>query len=289
MIRSMTGYGRSDFTINHETYSMEVRSLNNRFLDVHVRMPEGLSTLEHLVREEIKKRFSRGSFSVHVKASSAGAEELKLNLDVARRYVEAADMLRSALGIKGELDISTILSLKDLFGRTEAKIDEKRAKGAFEAGLSTALEGVLRWREEEGRVIKEDLLKRLDSLSGLVSTIERRAPEVIEDFRKRMTEEIRALLEDKVDEWRILHEAAIFAQRSAIAEEVVRLRSHMDQLRGYLELDEPVGKRCDFLCQEILREANTIGSKANDLLIIQTVVEIKGELEKIREQVQNIE
>ncbi len=289
MIRSMTGYGRADFSLNGETYTVEVRSLNNRFLDIHVRMPEKFSPLEHLVRAEIKRSFLRGSFSVYVKAASSGAEELRLNLDVARRYAQAADELKSALGIKGELDVSSMLALRDVFAKGAEEVDEEAAETALGAGLKGALEQVLTWREKEGLSIKEDLVQRLDSLSRFVAAIEDRAPQVIEEFRERITGEIKELLEDKVDEWRILHEAAIFAQRCAITEEVVRLKSHIEQFRGYLEHDEPVGKRCDFLCQEILREANTIGSKANDLIIIQTVVEIKGELEKIREQVQNIE
>ncbi len=289
MLRSMTGYGRSDFTIGDDIYSIEARSLNSRFLDLQIRMPERFTFLEPRVRQEIKRRFSRGYISLSIKEAPGSVPSIAVNISLARRYMEVARLLRDELGVAGEIDIPTMLKLKDILTRSEGDVDMERDWEGLSSGLSRVLDQIGEWRAKEGEAIRKDILKRLEGLEGFVSRIEERAPRVVDEYRERLKEEVERLLSDRVDETRLLQEVTIFAQRIAITEEIVRFKSHIRQFRDYLTHDEPVGKRCDFLCQEILREVNTMASKANDLEIVQATVEIKGELERIREQVQNVE
>lgn len=289
MARSMTGYGRADFSIGLESFSIEIKALNHRFIDISVRMPERFFAIENMLRAELKKRFSRGSVSVFINSVSHEQPPLRLNLPLARVYLDAAEILKKELGVKGEADVAAILKLKDIFS-FERKVPVTDADWPHLAGaLDKAFEQAQEWRVKEGAALKEDLLTRLSSVEGLLLHVEALGPKALEAYRARLTEEMERIIGARVDEARILHEAAIFAERSDINEETVRLKSHLDLFRKYLKFDEPVGKRLDFLCQEIGREINTIGSKSNDVKITQTVVEMKGEVEKIREQVQNVE
>jgi uncharacterized protein (TIGR00255 family) len=285
----MTGFGRAGFAIGEENYTVEVRSLNHRYLDLKVRLSERFAPLEPKVRDAIKKGSSRGSFSLYVNAVSGPAGALELNLPLARKYVEAEMELKKELGLAGEVDVPLILRLKDILS-TSAK--EEDLEGDWEClgrGVREALGELLEMRGAEGEALKKDVLSRLVVVDGFIKDIEGRIPAVVESYRERVRAEMEKLLGDNVDEARLLTEAALFADRTDVAEEVVRFTSHIARMREYLELDEPVGRRLDFLCQELLREANTIASKSNDLGITHTVVEVKGELEKVREQVQNIE
>lgn len=289
MARSMTGYGRSDISIGADLYSIEAKSLNHRFIDINLRMPERFYPLEGRIRDEVKKRFSRGSFSIFVSAVSVETPSLKLNLPLAKAYMQAAEDIKKEFPLKGDLDIPALFKLKDIFAVerkgpvTEADWEPVRG------GLEAAFNQVEDWRVREGAALKADLLSRLDTLEGLVFNVEARSPKLIDAYRQRLKDEIEGYLKDKIDESRILTEVAVFADRVAVSEEITRLKSHLDMFRKFLKFDEPVGKRLDFLCQEIGRETNTIGSKSNDLHITQIVIEMKGEVEKIREQVQNVE
>ncbi|MBI1912988.1 MAG: YicC family protein [Deltaproteobacteria bacterium] len=289
MAKSMTGYGRSDFSIGAEVFSIEVKSLNHRFIDVHYRGPERFFAFENRIREEVKKTFARGSFSLHITATSAEVPPLKLNLDMARLYIEAAEGLKKELGVKGEADIATLLRLKDIF-----TFEKKGALGeadweALKAALYAAFDQLADWRLKEGANLREDLLKKLGTLDGILFDVEAHAPKTLEAYRQKLKEEMERLIGGKIDDSRILLEAAIFAERTDINEETARLKSHLDMFRKFLKFDEPIGKKLDFLCQEIGREINTIGSKANDTKITGYVIDMKGEIEKIREQVQNVE
>ncbi len=289
MAKSMTGYGRGDIQIGGDAFSIEAKSLNHRFIDISLRMPERFYQFEGKIRDEIKKRFSRGAFSIFINAVSAEAPALKLNLPLAKAYMEAAEDVKEEFGLKGSLDIETLFRLKDIF--TVEKKDSIAEKDweSVKKGLDEAFEKLKAWRVAEGKALKADLFAMIETLEGLLFNIEARAPKVIEAYRQRLKDEMEKFLKDRVDESRILLEAAVFADRTAVSEEIARLKSHLDMFREYLRVDEPVGKRLDFLCQEVGREINTIGSKPSDVHITQMVVEMKGEAEKIREQVQNIE
>lgn len=290
MAKSMTGYGRAEFELaDGEAYSVEARCLNHRFLDISLRTPERFSPFDLKIREEIKKRFARGSFSVFINLVSKGAAELKLNPAVVELYSQAAQRLKEEFGISGEADVPTMLKMKDIFAveRKGPLVDADW--DAVASALGGALAQVEDWRKREGAALKEDLLSKLSSVEGLLFGIEARLPKAVEAYRDRLAADIERLAGAKADPARILLEAAVFAERADVNEEVVRLKSHLELFRKFLGFEEPVGKRLDFLCQEIGREVNTIGSKPSDVRITQTVVEMKGEVEKIREQVQNIE
>ncbi|MBI5492912.1 MAG: YicC family protein [Deltaproteobacteria bacterium] len=289
MAKSMTGWGRDEFQIGGDHYSMEARSLNHRFLDVSLRMQDRFSPFESRIREEIKKRFSRGSFSINISLISAETPELRLNLPIARIYIDAAAELKDRLGVKGEMDVSALLKLKDIFSFERKGAVSDADWEPIGRALFTTLDQIGEWRVKEGAALKQDLASRLEAVGGLLFRIEARAPRVIEAYRQRLREEMEKVIKDRVDESRILLEAAVFADRTDISEEITRLKSHLDMFRKFLKFNEPIGKRLDFLCQEIGREVNTIGSKPSDVEITQTVVEMKGEVEKIREQVQNVE
>lgn len=289
MARSMTGWGKGDFNIGGDLYTIEVKTLNHRFIDISMRAPERFSPFETRVRDEIKKRFARGSFSVHIIPVSAEAPPLRLNIQMAKLYLDAAAELKEALGVKGELDLAAIMRQKDIFTfeRKGSVTDEDWEP--LRAGLESALGQVEAWRTREGEALRADLLSRADTLEGLLFTIEARIPKMLEAYRDRLKAEMEKVLAERIEEPRILLEAAIFAEKTDTAEEATRLKSHIEMFRKLAASDGPIGKKLDFLCQELGREINTIGSKANDVKITQTVIDMKSEVEKIREQVQNVE
>lgn len=285
----MTGWGKGDFTIGGDLYTIEVKALNHRFIDISMRAPERFSPFETRIRDEIKKRFARGSFSVHIIPVSAEAPPLRLNLQMAKLYMDAAAELKSALGVKGELDLSAIMRQKDIFTFERKGSVTDEGWEPLRAGLESALGQVEAWRAREGEALKTDLLSRADSLEGLLFTIEARIPKMLEAYRERLKTEMEKVLAERIEESRILLEAAIFAEKTDTAEEATRLKSHIEMFRKLAASEGPIGKKLDFLCQELGREINTIGSKANDVKITQTVIDMKSEVEKIREQVQNVE
>jgi uncharacterized protein (TIGR00255 family) len=285
----MTGYGRSDFQIDGDGYFVEIRSLNHRYLDIKLRVSERLGPLEHRIRNALKKRVSRGALTLSVYADAAAAEEVKLNIPAARAYLEAATVLKDETGVKGDIDVAGLMKLRDVFTVERAALDADEAWGPLAEGLDKALGQVNEWRAKEGEALEKDLREKLDTIGALLTDIEARAPEVIAAYREKIAGEMEKILEREPDEARLLQEAALFAARTDINEELVRTRSHIEMFLKYLASDEPVGKRLDFLCQEIFREINTIASKSIDAEMKHTAVEIKGELERVREQVQNIE
>jgi uncharacterized protein (TIGR00255 family) len=289
----MTGYGRSDFQIDDDGYFVEIRSLNHRYLDIKLRVSERLVPLEHRIRDALKKRVSRGALTLSIYADAAAAEGVKLNIEAARAYLEAAAVLKNETGVKGDIDVAGLMKLRDVFTPERGALDAEEAWGPLAEGLAKALDQVNEWRAKEGAALEKDLRGRLDTVGALLTDIEAYGPKVIAAYREKLSGEMAKILEKMLgtepDEARILQEAALFAARSDINEEIVRTRSHIEMFLKYLDAGEPVGKRLDFLCQEIFREINTIASKSNDAYMKHTAVEMKGELERIREQVQNIE
>ncbi|MBI5454260.1 MAG: hypothetical protein HY956_06505, partial [Deltaproteobacteria bacterium] len=227
MAKSMTGYGRGDIQIGGDAFSIEAKSLNHRFIDISLRMPERFYQFEGKIRDEIKKRFSRGAFSIFINAVSAEAPALKLNLPLAKAYMDAAEDVKKEFGLKGALDIETLFRLKDIF--TVEKKDSIAEKDweSVKKGLDEAFEKLEAWRVAEGKALKADLFAMIETLEGLLFNIEARAPKVLEAYRQRLKDEMEKFLKDRVDESRILLEAAVFADRTAISEEIVRLKSHL--------------------------------------------------------------
>lgn len=288
-IKSMTGYGRAEFQLGADVCAIEVRSLNGRYLEINVRGPERFAPFELKLRDELKVRFARGSFTVNIAIISAGAQSYVLNKELARLYIDAGRELKYTLGIDGGVDAGFLLKLKDIFVYDKKDAVADADWESLRKGLNAAFDGVEKWRIKEGESIAADMTARLASLEATVRLIEAGAGAMVEAYARKMREGIERLLKDKTDEGRILIEAAVYAERCDVSEETNRLRSHIALFREYLGASDPAGKRLDFLCQEIGREINTVGSKSPDAAITQTVVEMKNVLEKLREQAQNVE
>jgi uncharacterized protein (TIGR00255 family) len=292
MIKSMTGYGRADWQENDKQIGVEVRSFNHRYLDMALRLPRRLSPLEAQVRNFIKERISRGRIEVNVQIDDPQALENKLELDLplARDYHRALQALKDHLEITGEIRLETLTSFKDIFTRKEMEPDLDKEWTALQKAFQEAFQNLEAMRLNEGRTIREDFLNRLGAIEEMVGHIEEKAPAVLSACRDRLAERVQNLSSVlTIDPARLAQEVAFLAERSDITEEIVRIRSHLFQFREMLDNNEPMGRKLEFLLQEINREANTIASKANDARIAQAAVELKSELEKMREQVQNVE
>ncbi|HZX35871.1 MAG TPA: YicC/YloC family endoribonuclease [Thermodesulfobacteriota bacterium] len=296
MASGMTGYGSAVFGLSseegkEENFFVEVKSLNSRYLEVNARIPERFSKSETGIRDLIKKGFSRGVFTVSVISKTAACNGLRLNHEVVRGYLNAQREIKEKFGVTGSVDAGLILGLRDIFKpscRAEGGADTEAP--LLLKAVEEALSELVLMRKKEGEALRADIEARLASMEFRVSGIGKRAPEIIDRFRERLKNSMKELLAGKaMDEQRLLMEVGILAERANVDEELTRLRSHMEEMRRYLSLSEPTGRRLDFLCQELLREINTIGSKISDAPLTMIVVELKGELEKIREQVQNIE
>ncbi len=284
----MTGYGSSEITLQGRRYSIEARSVNHRFIEISMRLSEGFLKYEQKIREMIKRRFSRGYFTVYVHSTSDTAKSLDINIPLARNYLDAIKRLKEELNIDGSIDLSLMLMFREIFLKGELEYGENNWEELKE-GIDTALSKLTDMRKAEGKNLSHDISSGLVALGGYVAKIREREPSVIDFYRERLKRRIESFSDIQIEEQRLLAEVAIFAERSNITEELTRLDSHIEQFNKTMELNEPNGRRLDFLCQEMLREINTIASKANDVDISHMVVEMKWELEQIREQVQNIE
>ena len=294
MVKSMTGYGRARETRNGRDITVEVRSVNNRYLDCTVKMPRAYIFAEDAVKSAVQKAASRGKVDVFISVDSLGAEEtvVKVNEPLARQYVDAMKQLIN-MGegyVKGNYYATDLARLPDVLTITKAEEDLEAISADLSAVLDEALKNYVSMRETEGKKLAEDILGRLKTIEEITAKVEERSPQTVAEYREKLTARMNEVLQSTtIDESRILTEAAIFADKVAVDEETVRLRSHLAQLREMLHSDIPVGRKLDFLIQEVNRESNTIGSKCTDLTISKWVVELKAEIEKIREQVQNIE
>ena len=292
MIKSMTGYGRAQGSFSGGDITAEVKSVNNRYLDCGVKLPRGYAYLEEGVKSQVQKAISRGKVDVFITINAAGADNVKISVNepVAKGYIDAMHRLVQEYGIQDDISASVISKFSDVFLVEKQEQDENEVKSAISGVVAEALGAFDAMRTREGEALKTDLLQKAEGILTLVSKVEERSPITVKAYRERLTAKMQEVLEDRqIDEARIIQEAAIYADKVAVDEETVRLRSHVDQLQNMLSEGGVIGRKLDFLMQEMNREANTIGSKGNDLEQARTVVEIKAELEKIREQIQNIE
>ncbi len=291
MIASMTGFGKGEASDGQSRAVVEVRTVNSRYCDVAPRIPQSLSSLEPRLKEVVQATLSRGRIEVTVQFEGAGAGVSApiLNLEVARGYWEGLSRLKKTFGIEGEPDIGAVAAMPDVFRYASDGIDLEAAWGLIERAVCAALEQCNRMRRSEGELLRRDFEARIEALEKLLREVEALAPARVTAARDRLRERLAQLLASEVDPDRLAAEVAILADRMDITEECVRFHSHNEQFLRSLERDEPVGRRLNFLLQEMGREANTIGSKANDAAIAHLVVEMKEELERLREQVQNVE
>lgn len=290
-MRSMTGYGRSRVSCDGRELTIELKSVNHRFLDIAFRMPRTLGFLEDTIRKSLSARLSRGHVDVYITYTNTRSDARVVNVDIAlvEAYMQALDQIASITQVSNDVSVLGLSRLPDVLTTTEQEDDREVITSLTTEALSLACEELVQMRTLEGERLQGDMKEKISALCSLRERIALRAPSVVADYRDRLTQRLTQLIDNSVDEQRIAQEVAIFADRAAIDEEIVRLNSHFDQILTAFESDEPVGRRLDFLVQELNREVNTIGSKASDIAITQCVVAAKTEIEKLREQVQNIE
>ena len=293
MIKSMTGYGRAVETVNGREFTVELRSVNNRYLDCTVKMPRSLTFAEEAVKQAVKQAVSRGKVDVFitVKSESANDTTVTLNKAVVEGYLSAMrQMVAEYEGVKDDISVSVLSRLPEVFSVEKPEVDEDALKADLMGVVSKALENYNAMRITEGKALDADLRSRGNTILELVSQVEAGNAQTVVDYRTRLENKLKEVLQNTaIDESRILTEAAIFADKVAVDEETVRLRSHLDQMNTMLTGGGAVGRKLDFLLQEMNRETNTIGSKCTDVRLARIVVDMKAELEKIREQTQNIE
>ena len=292
MVRSMTGYGRFELLKDGVNYTVEIKSVNHRYFEFSARTPKGCAFLEEKLKAFFADRIARGKIEVYVgmDGGSRSSSVVTVNEAVADSYVEALKALKKKYGLSGKVSLSDVISNNDVFLIERPKLNEDEVWSAVEQAATGAVEAFIKMRETEGERLAQDVKSRCEYILNMVGEVEKNAPETLKNYRERLEKKLREVLEDtSIDEQRILTEAAIFADKIATDEETVRLRSHINQLVSMIDSDETLGKKFDFVVQEMNREANTIGSKAQNIEITRIVVEIKGEIEKIREQIQNIE
>lgn len=292
MVKSMTGYGRAQELIDGMNITVEIKSVNSRYLEFSSRVYKNYSFLEDKLKTYVRQVISRGKVECSVQIDCLETDDVvvQLNESLAAGYIDAVRTLSEKYHLTNDFTVSQLAAHNDIFLVRKAPADEDTIWEAVKTVLDKATASFVAMREVEGAKLVEDILSRADLIISYVEQVEKRSPETVKEYNDKLLTRMRELLGDaNVDEQRLLTEAAIFADKVAVAEETVRLRSHIGQLHAMTALDEPIGRKLDFLVQEINREANTIGSKANDIEIARDVINIKAEVEKIREQIQNIE
>ncbi len=292
MVKSMTGYGRAVETVNGREFTVEIRSVNNRYLDCAVKMPRAFSFAEDAVKQRVKAHVGRGKVDVFITVNAETAQQVQITLNrpVVEGYLNAMRSMVQEYGVTDDISVTALAKMPEVFLVEKPQTDEEQLKADLLGVVEQALEAYDRMRATEGAALEADLRSRGQTILALVTQVEQASPQTVADYRHRLEEKMREVLESKsIDESRILTEAAIFADKVAVDEETVRLRSHLEQMDAMLTAGGAVGRKLDFLLQEMNREANTTGSKCTDVKIARIVVEIKAELEKIREQTQNLE
>jgi len=292
MIKSMTGYGRAETLCQDKNIIVEAKSVNHRFLEVFLRTPSALFPLEMEYKKKIAERFKRGRIEVFIKfdGESSDSSKINLNLEIARGYVDVLNRLKKEFNLKSPVTLKTLAGFRDIFtppGETQLSAD---FLSQVEKTLLEALSMLISMRQDEGLVMFRDMQMRLKAISVILEDIKSRAPQTVSEYQKRLSERIKELTEGyRIDEARLAQEVAIMAERSDITEEVVRMYSHIGQFEELLQSNDAEGRKIDFLLQEMNREINTMGSKVGDIEITRCVIEMKSELNKLREQAQNIE
>ena len=292
MIRSMTGYGSAKGEAAGLALGVEIKSVNNRYLDVSVKLPRSLLFAEEPVKAAVGRHISRGKVDVFitVDASASDSMEVRVNEALLRGYIAALTKLRDEYGLADDMSVMNLCRLPDVLSTERRELDADELLAGLMAAVEEALAGYDAMREREGEKLRDDVLGRLDEISRLTGIVEERAPQTVAEYRARLEQKLRETLAGlPVDDARVLTECAVFADRIAVDEETVRLRSHISQLHGMASGASPIGRKMDFLIQELNRESNTIGSKCQNADIARVVVDLKAEIEKIREQIQNVE
>ncbi len=292
MIKSMTGFGRGHKVLNGRDITVEIRAVNHRYYEFSARLPRSLGYIEDKLKSMLQGRINRGKVEVSVLVCNVAAadEKITINKEIVRDYVEALRSVKDEFSLQDDLSLSNILRIPDAFTVVKEETDEEQLWEDIKSAAEEALEHFIAMREAEGERMKQDVMFRLDRIEEWVGTVEQRSPMIVEEYRRKLYDKMCEVLEStSIDENRILMEAGIFSEKTAVDEETVRLRSHIAQFRTMLESGEPVGRKLDFLVQEMNRETNTIGSKVQDIEVTRIVVDQKSEIEKIREQIQNIE
>ena len=292
MVKSMTGYGRAVETVNQREFTVELRSVNNRYLDCSVKLPRSLSFAEEAVKQAVKATISRGKVDVFISVHSESTNDVKVTLNTAmvEGYLAAMKQMVSDYGVQDDISVSVISRMPEVFTVEKPEVDEDQLRADLMGVVNKALESYDAMRAAEGKALENDLRSRGATILELVSQVEAGNGQTVIDYRTRLENKLKEVLANtSIDESRILTEAAIFADKVAVDEETVRLRSHLEQMNNMLTTGGAIGRKLDFLLQEMNRESNTIGSKCSDVRLARIVVDIKAELEKIREQTQNIE
>ena len=292
MIKSMTGFGRCEVAGNNRKFTVEIKAVNHRYLDVNIKLPKTLGFFESAVRGELKNYIARGKVDVYVSCEdlSENASAVRYNRETAREYLTYLRGMAEEFGLEDDIRVSVLARFPEVFTMEESGVDEEELWKELQKAVKGAAEMFVQSRVTEGGHLRDDLLEKLEGMLGLVDFIEERSPRVVAEYRGRLEEKVKELLGDNtVDEGRLLTEVTIFADKACVDEELVRLRSHIETTRKELQEGGSVGRKLDFIAQEMNREANTTLSKSNDLEISNCAIELKTEIEKVREQIQNIE
>lgn len=291
MLRSMTGYGRAQSADENISVLVEIKSVNHRYFEFSARVPRLYGFLEDKLKGYVQSRVSRGKIDVGVYIETLAAKNAAVHLDMAlaQAYIAALTPLTEVPELKNDVSVMSVARLPDVMNVTHDELDEEAVWATVQVAAAEAVDKFIAAREQEGERLCADILAKAESILRRVETIEARSPQTVAEYRQRMLDHMYAVLGESPDEQRVLTEAAIYADKVAVDEETVRLRSHFQQLQEILSTDEAVGRRLDFLVQEMNRETNTIGSKAQDVEIVRAVLDIKSDIEKIREQIQNVE
>lgn len=292
MLKSMTGFGRGTFNGENLNVTLEIKSVNHRYFEFSCRVPRAYQFLEEKLKAFCQQNISRGKVevSVFIEETSDNSTSVEINYPYVKAYMKALKSLAKEFKLKNDVKVSSIISNSEIFSVRKNALDDETVANAVTCAMDDAIKSFIEMREREGSRLKEDILSKAEGILSRVELIEKQSPETLKAYRERLEQKMRELLDNtQIDEQRLLTETAVFADKIAVDEETVRLRSHIKQLGELCESGEPVGKKLDFIVQEMNRETNTIGSKAQDIEIARIVVDIKSEIEKIREQIQNVE
>lgn len=292
MIKSMTGFGRCEVVENNRKFAVEIKSVNHRYLDVNIKMPKALNFFESAIRSELKNYISRGKVDVFVSCENfaESTSTVRYHRETAEEYRNYLRQMAEEFGLKDDVSVSTLARFPEIFTMEETSVDEEELWKELRKAVTGAAEMFVETRVVEGERLREDLIGKLDGMQDMVDFVAERSPQIVTEYRRKLEDKVRELLGDtSVDEARLLTEVTIFADKSCVDEEIVRLRSHIEATRETLLTGGAVGRKLDFIAQEMNREANTMLSKANDLEVSNCAIELKTEIEKVREQIQNIE
>jgi uncharacterized protein (TIGR00255 family) len=291
MIKSMTGFGRGEASQDNITFSVDIKTVNHRYSDISVRLPRMVSPLEEKIREYMGSKLNRGKIDIYINYDSFGQDtKVKLDTNLASAYVDSLSILKQQFDIKDDISLSLITKFPDILKLETEEKDLDFLWSVLYSAIEQAVESLVEMRSREGERLCKDMLEKLDCINATIDQIKAKSPELVEVYKNKLYDKIKEMTKDiQLDENRLLTEVAIYADKSSIDEEIVRLKSHIEEFKKTLYVQGTIGKKLDFIVQEMNREVNTIGSKASDLGVVNNVIAMKTEIEKIREQVQNIE